>query len=56
MKEGTLLFNKDTGEPVLVLIGYTDVEILEYIKGRAEMGTGRFGMFNVKCMEKKEEK
>lgn len=51
MKEGTLFFNKETGEPAFFLIGYTDKEIEEYIEGRIEVGTGNLGVFRVKYFE-----
>ena len=46
MPEATLLYHR-TGEPALILIGYDDDEVEEYVRGRRAVGTGDFGTIKV---------
>lgn len=36
METASLLLYKETGEPIMVLVGYTKEEVDKYVKGRSE--------------------
>ena len=51
MQPAYLLFNLVGGEPILILSGYSEQDVKDYVAGRKAAGTGDFGYIEVPMMQ-----